>query len=285
MTVILDGKKVAADILKRLESQIREMGVRPRLAIVLCGTDPASVVYTRIKKKKAQEIGIDATIYHFSELISQENLSKEVQKLNVTADGIIVQLPLPSHIDPKEVIEQIDPQKDSDGLTSVNMGGVLTGKEKVVPATAKCILTLLGAYNIDVEGKDVTIINWSILIGKPLALMLANRGATVTICHTRTKNLHKHARSADILISAVGKHNFITNDMVKEDAIVIDVGTVKINNRIKGDVDFENVKNKTTFITPVPGGVGPMTVAGLLENVVEAKIKESNTLRWGDKND
>ena len=227
-----------------------------------------------MKKKKAEVIGIKTDIIKLRKDISEEEIIEKIKESNIKYDGVMVQLPLPKKIDSKKIINQIDPKKDVDGLTGTNLGKTLSGDESLSPATAKGIIKLLDHYNIDVKSKEITIINHSNIMGKPLAMMLINRGATVTICHEHTKTIYKHTKKADIVISGVGITNFIQENMVKEGSIIIDVGISKLNDKITGDVNFETVSKKTSYITPVPGGVGPMTIACLLENVVNSVTKD-----------
>jgi methylenetetrahydrofolate dehydrogenase (NADP+) / methenyltetrahydrofolate cyclohydrolase len=268
---VLDGKKLSQKILEGLKKTIIEKNVRPKLAIVRVGINQQSKIYTEIKCKKSVAIGVAARIYHF-QTISEAELITKVKELCEENDGIIVQLPLPQEIDAQKVINCIEPSKDVDGLTTINQGKNLVGEVSLLPATPKGILRLLDEYKITVLGKRVTIINRSNIVGKPLAVMLTQRGATVTICHSKTENLEEHTKIADIVVSAVGKKDFIREDMVKEGVVIIDVGINKEDGIVMGDVDYENVKKKASWITPVPGGVGPMTVAMLLENVVAAKL-------------
>ncbi|MBI2133136.1 bifunctional methylenetetrahydrofolate dehydrogenase/methenyltetrahydrofolate cyclohydrolase FolD [Candidatus Woesearchaeota archaeon] len=269
MATILDGKKTAEKIRNGLAERIK--GVKPGLAVVLVGNDPASVTYVASKEKACSEIGIFSEIHRLPESAKQQELISLVKKLSSESriHGILVQLPLPPNVDKDEVIESIAVEKDVDGFTRLNMGGLASGRKCIFPCTPKGIIRLLDEYGIPIEGKNVVVIGRGQSVGKPLALMLINRSATVTVCHSKTKNLEDHAKKADILIAAVGKPDFITADMIKEGAVVIDVGINRINGRLCGDVDFESVKKKAGFITPVPGGVGPMTVAMLLENTVE----------------
>ncbi len=282
MVIILDGKKVAGFILNRIKSIIEDQELTLSLAIVLCGERPESVLYTAMKQKKAAEIGIVATIHRFPENILPEELCAAITKLNQEVDGIIVQLPLPKDMDPALVLKSINPSKDVDGLTIESLGKVLKGNEEAAPATPKGIINLLEFYNIPIKGKKIVIINHSNILGKPLAMMLVNRGATVTICHEFTTDLAAHTQTADILICGVGIPHFIRANMIKENAVIIDVGINRMDDKIIGDIDFEGVQHKASYITPVPGGVGPVTVATLLENVVNCKLKITTTASCGD---
>jgi len=263
-------------ILESLKEKIQGFESKPILSIILCGEDKDSVLYTNIKKKRGEEIGMQVDIHKVSSDVTQEKLIETIKELNKTSTGLIVQLPLPSEINANEIVEAIDPDKDVDGLTPLNFGKTLTEKEELASATPKGIIKLLEEYNIEIKGKEVTIVNNSNIIGKPLAIMMANRGATVTICHSKTKDLAKNTKNADILITGVGKPGLITGDMIKEDAVVIDAGIAENDGKWKGDVTFDEVKEKVSYITPVPGGVGPMTVAMLLENVVIAYELQRN---------
>lgn len=276
MAQILDGKKTAQEILGGLKAIITEKNIVPHLAIVLCGNNPESLVYTSLKQKRAGEIGIKAELYSFPESISQEELAAKIKEINASCDGMIIQLPLPKHLDARRLINLIDPEKDVDGLTDISLGRLMNNQPGLVPATPKGVIRLLEKYALPLEGKEVVIINRSTLVGKPLAQLFLNQNATVTICHRHTLDIKKHTLRADIVVSAVGQLKFITADMVKEGAVVIDVGTTKVENKIAGDVDFEAVKEKASFITPVPGGIGPMTIAMLLENLVQAKLSNRN---------
>lgn len=272
MAKILDGKKLAESILAELKRKIAGMETAPRLSAVLCGEKPESVLYTDIKKKKGGDIGINVDIHKLPESASQKEVIDLIKKLNKESDGIIIQLPLPEKLKQSqpEIIEAIDPAKDVDGLTSLNLGKTLAGEETFVPATPKGIIRLLESYKIPVKGKNITIINHSNLLGKPLAAMLINRNATVTVCNEFTRDLAEHTKNADIFVTGAGKPGLIRSGMVKENAVVVDVGISKKGRNIEGDVDFEDVKKKASYITPVPGGVGPMTVAMLMENVLAA---------------
>ena len=277
MTKILDGKHISECILAELKEKISTFKRAPTLAIILCGDNPESIIYTDIKKKRGEEIGIKVDIHRKEKSVHENELLKLIKRLNEEYDGIIIQLPLPRHINSIKVIEAIDPKKDADGLTPFNLGKTLAGEEIIVPATPKGIICLLEQSGIIIKGKNVTIINHSILLGKPLAAMLLNRNATVTVCHEYSTDVKEKSRKADIIVTGVGIPKFITKDMVKQDAIVIDVGICKQGKKILGDVDFESVKEKTSNITPVPGGVGPMTVAMLMKNVVQAYEKNNSS--------
>ncbi len=272
MAIILDGKKLSNEIIEQLKQRIKQEKLLPSLAIVLCGESPASIMYTGMKKKVCAEIGITAEIFHFSEPVAEEEVIQKIISLNRQVDGIIVQLPLPVNLSRDKILSFIDPAKDVDGLTEVSLGGVLRYNEQLAPATPKGIIRLLEAYHISIKSKEVVIVNHSDIVGKPLAMMFANRGATVTVCHEFTERLSDHTKRADILVSGVGKPYFITKEMVKPQSVVVDVGINKIGNSTCGDVDGA-VSSVAAFLTPVPGGVGPMTIAMLLENVVNRASK------------
>ena len=271
MAIIIDGKLVAENITNELTKKVSTMSEKPHLVVIQIGENPASNIYVNLKKKKAELIGIKSTVLNYSEEISQEELIKKIGELNCdnSVHAILVQLPLPRHIDEREVIKAISPKKDVDGFTASNTGDLLNGiTPHAYPCTPKGVLRLLDEYKINPEGKHAVIVGRSNIVGKPLAIMLLNRNATVTICHSKTKNLQEITKQADILISAVGK-KMIFKDMVKKGAVVIDVGIFKDeNNKTTGDVAFDEVKEVASYITPVPKGVGPMTIASLMENTV-----------------
>jgi methylenetetrahydrofolate dehydrogenase (NADP+) / methenyltetrahydrofolate cyclohydrolase len=273
---IIDGKKISESILLGLKKEISKLNEKPKLSIILCGDLVESVIYTDIKKKKGTEIGIDVEIHKFPEDIKQDELIKKVKELNKELDGLIVQLPLPKLIDTNKILSAIEPSKDVDGLTQLNFGKTFIGEEELAPATPLGIIRLLEEYNINIKSKDIVIIGKSNIVGKPLAFMLANRGATVTLCHNNTKNLKEKTLKADIVVSATGKPNLITKDMVKEGVVIIDAGYGKKDGKAYGDVCFDEIKEKASYITPVPGGVGPMTVAMLLENTLKAYKRNKN---------
>jgi len=276
MVIIIDGKKLSAEIKEEVKAEVenlnKTLNIRPSLATILVGNNPASEIYVNLKHKACEECKINSLVERFPETITEKELLEKIYELNNNKDinGILVQMPLPRHINPAKIMSAILPLKDVDGFNPVNSGKIANNDETLAPCTPKGVIYMLEKYNIKIEGSEVVIINHSAVVGKPLALMLLNRNATVTVCHIFTKNLKEHTLKADILISAVGKPNLITEDMVKDGAIVIDVGISRSNNKVVGDVDFENVKNKASFITPVPGGVGPMTIAMLLKNTVNA---------------
>jgi methylenetetrahydrofolate dehydrogenase (NADP+)/methenyltetrahydrofolate cyclohydrolase len=251
---------------------ISSMGKRPHLAIVLVGNDPASEVYVRKKMEKAESVGVKASLKRLDEGTSEAELLKLVEELNgdKETDGFIVQSPLPKHINYSKVVETIDPKKDVDGWTSTNMGKMFLGiSGTFMPATPMGIIRMLEYYGVHLKGKNVTVIGRGNVVGKPLSFMLLERDATVTICHSKTRNLPDHTTRADVLVAAAGVPKLVTGDMVKEGAYVIDVGTTRVGDKIVGDVDFGSVIKKA-HCSPVPGGVGPMTVAMLITNVIEA---------------
>ena len=269
---LLDGKKLAQQLQQELKKKIQALKKKPHLVAVLVGDDPLSTLYVNTKEKACAIVGITSSKKQLPATISEQELIKTITTLNTDASvtGILVQLPLPSHINQTTILSAIDPKKDVDGMTPFQLGTLALGKEELVSCTAKGILTLLDFYKIPLQGKHVVIINHSILIGKPLSLLLLQRNATVTVCHAYTQNLETLTLQADILISGVGKPAFIKASMVKKGAVVVDVGISKTAKGIVGDVDFKEVSAKASFITPVPGGVGPMTIAILLQNTYEA---------------
>lgn len=272
MAIILDGKKLRDKIFEDLKAKLDKMAKKPTLAVILVGENPASQIYVRNKKKIAEKLGINSISIEYPSEITENELLEKIDELNddenVTA--ILVQLPLPAHIDKNKVIDKILPQKDVDGLTPYNLGKLFSGEEPYVyPCTPKGILLLLDEYGIELEGKHVVVVGRSNLVGKPVAQLLLKRNATVTMCHSHTKNLANITKTADIVVSAVGK-NVIGEKMLKSNCVVVDVGIFKDENgKISGDVDFENVSKIAAYISPVPGGVGPMTIASLMLNTVE----------------
>ncbi len=280
--VILDGKKAALDLKEevrvRLANYYKKGAPQCNLAIIMVGDNPASEVYVRNKAKACEAVGIGGKLIKLNENTTQEELEKYIKA--VTKDpkvhGVMVQLPLPSHLDEDRATELVPPEKDVDGFTTASLGKLAVGKQGFLSCTPGGIIYLLKKYKIVLAGKHAVIIGRSKIVGKPLALALLNENCTVTVCHSRTKNLAKITSKADILISAVGKAGFITADMVNLSAVVVDVGINRIDNKIVGDVDYNSVSKKTSFITPVPGGVGPMTVAYLMKNTFLAYQKSLN---------
>ncbi|NQV08956.1 bifunctional methylenetetrahydrofolate dehydrogenase/methenyltetrahydrofolate cyclohydrolase FolD [Candidatus Woesearchaeota archaeon] len=272
---IIDGKAIADKIIEGLKEKIDGLDKKPGLAVVLVGDNPASSVYVNIKSIACEKAGIRDMKQHLPENTSEEEVLGLIEELNNDSDvdGILVQLPLPKHIDEHKIIEAINPLKDVDGFHFTSIGNLFINREKFVPCTPKGIIRLLEEEGIEIEGKHAVVVGRSNIVGKPVAMLLMNRNATVTVCHSKTKDLGEETRKADILIAAVGKPKLITADMVKQGAVVVDVGINKVDDRLIGDVDFDDVKEKAGYITPVPKGVGPMTVAMLLENTFEAYNK------------
>jgi len=274
--MIIDGKKIASEIQEDTKKEIKELKAKyhqlPCLATVVVGVDEPSEVYVKKRGKTCEEIGIISKMHSLPDDSNERDVLELIEKLNndEKIHGIIVQLPLPKHIDKRKISEAVSPEKDVDCLNPLNIGRLASGDETVTPCTPKAIIVILEKLGIEIKGKNVVVVGRSRIVGRPLALMLINRDATVTICHTKTKNLKEHTRKADILIAAAGSPGLIKKSMVKENAVVVDVGINVVNNKIVGDADFENIKNKASFITPVPGGVGPVTVAMLMKSTVEA---------------
>ena len=277
MSKIIDGKKIRDEILDGLKKQVKQYMIKPCLAVIQIGDDEASNTYIRSKEKACNDIGIYFKYIKFQESSKEIEVINKILELNNDeyVHGILLQLPLPSGFNQDKLINYIARNKDVDGLTDINIGKIFNNKPGLVSCTPQGIMKLLERENVDIEGKNVTIVGRSNLVGKPLLGLMLNKNATVTICHSYTENLKKHTKNADILIVAVGKKHFITEDMVKEDAVVIDVGINRVENKLYGDVDYANVKGKVSKITPVPGGVGPMTVAMLMSNVIKAYEKWS----------
>lgn len=277
MTQILDGKKLRDKILEELKVKIDRFEIKPTLVVILVGDNPASKIYVNNKKKTAEKLGINSEIINYPSNVSEKEILDKIEELNndenVTA--ILVQLPLPEHISKENIMNKISPSKDVDGFTPYNFGKLFSGETpSVYPCTPKGILLLLDEYGIELDGQHVVVVGRSNIVGRPLAQMLLNRNATVTVCHSHTKNLAQITKTADILISAVGK-NIIEGEMLKSDCVVVDVGIFKDNDgKTRGDVDFGNASKVASYITPVPGGVGPMTIASLMLNTVELFEKE-----------
>ena len=276
MSQIIDGKELAKNIRLKLKDEVIELknaDINPKLAVIMVGDDRASKVYVKNKSKACEDVGIEYEEYILSANTKMEELLELIEKLNndETVHGILVQSPLPNGLDANEAFRTISPKKDVDGFNPINVGKLSLNQDCFVSCTPYGIIKMLEAYNIEIEGAHVVIIGRSNIVGKPLAQCLLNKNATVTICHSRTKNLKELTKQADILIAAIGKARFITEDMVKEGATVIDVGINRTDDgKLLGDTDFENIKDKVSYITPVPGGVGPMTIAMLMHNVVKA---------------
>ena len=279
---IIDGKAISAKTKEELRLEVaslKEKGVSVGLAVIIVGDDPASRVYVNNKKKACELLGIYSEEYALPADTDMENLLGLIKELNGRSDinGILCQLPLPRHLDEKAVINAISPEKDVDAFHPVNVGKIMIGDFDFLPCTPAGVMRLLDEEGINPEGKNCVVIGRSNIVGKPMSMLLLHRNATVTICHSRTKNLSEITKKADILVAAVGKANFVTSDMVKDGAVVIDVGINRLaDGKLCGDVDFENVKEKCSHITPVPGGAGPMTIAMLMANTVTAAKKQNN---------
>ncbi|VVB95105.1 Bifunctional protein FolD protein [uncultured archaeon] len=273
---VIDGRKIAQDIegevKKEVEIFIREHGIRPALATILVGEHPPSKLYVKLKHWACKRVGILSEDHKFPQETRQDEIIRLIDTLNRRPEihGILVQLPLPKHIDERDVMMRIKPEKDVDGFSPENMGKMLIGREGFVPCTPKGIVRALSEFNIDLQGKEVVVVGHSNVVGKPAAIMLLNRNATVRICHVYTKDLKSHTKEADILIVATGVRGLVKADMVKEGAIVFDVGITWLDERVYGDVDFDDVLPKVKLISPVPGGVGPMTIAILMEHTLQA---------------
>lgn len=282
MYKIIDGKEVAASVRESIKKEVEVLekdGKKTGLAVIIVGNNPASRVYVNNKKKGCAEVGMESFEYALPEETTTDELLELVEKLNndTAVDGILCQLPLPSQIDEKKVLNAIAPNKDVDAFHPVNTGHIMIGDHSFLPCTPAGIMEMLKYYNISVEGKECVVIGRSNIVGKPMAMLLLGQNGTVTICHSRTKNLKEVTRRADILVAAVGKAYFVTEDMVKDGAVVIDVGMNRnADGKLCGDVDFDKVKDKCSFITPVPGGVGPMTITMLLKNTLTASKENFN---------
>jgi len=283
MAQLIDGKLVSKKEREAISEKVnllKEKGINPTLAVILVGNDPASAVYVRNKQRACIETGITPIQITLPESTSEEELLSEIDKLNADegVHGILVQLPLPAHISDKKIIERIATIKDVDAFTHDSVGRIVEGSYRFLPCTPAGIMKLLEHYEVDVCGKECVIIGRSNIVGKPMALLMLNKSGTVTVCHSKTKNLKEITQGADILVAAVGKANFVTADMIKEGAVVIDVGINRLDNgSLCGDVDFSEVEKKASMITPVPGGVGPMTITMLMNNTLlaaELKLSE-----------
>lgn len=279
MAIIINGKELAKKIRQDLKEEVeglKQKGITPKLAVIMVGNDSASAVYVRNKSKACNEIGIA-----FEEFLLEENTTREqllglIKELNQREDvhGILLQSPIPKHLDIREAFNAIDDKKDVDGFHPINVGKLAIGEDCFISCTPAGVMKMLEEYKIEIQGKNAVVIGRSNIVGKPLAQCLLNKNATVTICHSKTKNIAEIAKQADILVAALGKPKFVTADMVKDGAVVIDVGINRNENgKLVGDVDFENIEPKASYITPVPGGVGPMTIAMLMTNVVKAAKK------------
>lgn len=277
---IIDGNSISKQIRAELSDEVKklqsERNITPGLAVVLVGENPASQVYVRMKEKACEEVGLYSRKITLPEDTSEKELLDILDELNGDnkIHGILVQLPLPKHIDENKVLRKIDPEKDVDGFHPVNVGKLVIGEPSFVPCTPQGVIELLKRSGTEISGADAVIVGRSNIVGKPVAMLLMHENATVTVCHSKTKNLAEKTQRADILVAAIGRPKFITADMVKEGATVIDVGVNRLEDKLVGDVDFEPVKEKAGAITPVPGGVGPMTIAMLLTNTVKSASKK-----------
>lgn len=273
---IIDGKLLASKIKEELKKEVhslKEQGIKPCLAVVLVGENKASQKYVSFKEKTCQELGIESLVYRLPENTDESSLIKLIDGLNDNpqVNGILVQLPLPKHLNQQKILEKINPSKDVDGFTPYCLGKLLMDTPLFIPCTPKGVLRMLDEYKINLEGKNAVVIGRSVIVGKPLSLLLLKRNATVTVCHSKTKELQGITKRADILCVAIGKEKFINASMIKEGAVVVDIGiNVTADGKVVGDVAFNEVKEKTSYITPVPGGVGPMTIAMLMENTIYA---------------
>jgi len=282
---LIDGKKVSAEIKEEIAAEVKEIinkgGKKPHLAAILVGHDGGSETYVAHKVKSCEQVGFDSTLVRFEDDVTEAELLAKIDELNKNndIDGFIVQLPVPKHIDEQKIIEAIDPKKDVDGFHPVNVGNMVIGIDAFVSATPAGIVDLLQRYNIETSGKNVVVLGRSNIVGRPMSVLLSQKGldATVTVCHSRTKDLPSVVKQADIIIAAIGIPEFVTKDMVKEGAVIIDVGTTRVKSdltksgwKLKGDVKFDEVADKCSYITPVPGGVGPMTIVSLLKNTLKA---------------
>ncbi len=271
----MDGKALSQSLTEKFRvevSRLVDIGIRPSLAIIMVGEDHASKIFVKNKVNLCASVGVNARVLAKPSTLTEGELLEIIKALNddENTHGILVQLPLPPHINSYRVLASIEPLKDVDGLTPLNLGKIAHGDETLAPCGAKAVIKLLETYGVNLEGLNMCIVSNSILVGKPLAMMATNRFATVTMCHVKTRNLREYTSNADVLVSATGVAHIIKPDMVKEGAVVVDVGIAKLGGKIVGDVDFENVKNRASMITPVPGGVGPMTVAMVVDNLLNA---------------
>ena len=274
---VIDGKALAESIRKEIKEKIEKSNKRPGLAVVIVGEDPASKIYVRNKIKACNELGIRSYSYELPATSSQEEVERLLDKLATDhdVDGILLQLPLPVHLNAEQACKRIPVEKDVDGFSAENLGKLMQRKQSVVACTPFGVMKILESEKVDLKGKHAVVLGRSETVGKPMAMLLLNADATVTVCHSKTKNLKEICKTADVLISAIGKPKFVTADMVKEDAVVIDVGINRDENgKLCGDVDFEQVKEKVSLISPVPGGVGPMTITMLLYNTCLVAFKE-----------
>jgi methylenetetrahydrofolate dehydrogenase (NADP+) / methenyltetrahydrofolate cyclohydrolase len=283
MTTVLDGRKVADKILQKVKEdveQLKKRDINPKLTVILVGENPASLAYIRQKLKSCKKTGIEDELAEYPESVTTEELIAKINELNEESSvhGMIVQLPLPKHVSEPEVIKAVDPEKDVDGFQAYNVGKMFLSSEfeHLAPCTPKGVIHIMEHYDLPIAGKEAVIIGKSNIVGKPMAIMLLNRGATVTVCHRKTQDVKEHTLRADIVVSAVGKPKLVTADMIKEGAVVIDIGYNLVDGKAVGDVDFEPVSKKASAVTPTPGGTGPTTVACLLENVVTAAQRQNS---------
>ena len=281
MAIIIDGKELAKKTRTNLKiecEELKEKGITPKLAVIMVGNDPASKVYVRNKSKACEDVGVEYEEYILDNNIEQKDLINLIKKLNedTKINGILLQSPIPNHLDINEAFRTINYKKDVDGFHPMNVGKLTLNQDTFVSCTPYGVMRMFEEYNIDLSGKNVVILGRSNIVGKPLIQCCLNKNATVTVCHSKTQNIKEITKKADVLISAIGKPVFVTEDMVKKDAVVIDVGINRLDTgKIVGDVDFNSVQQKASYITPVPGGVGPMTIAMLMNNVIKA-TKEQN---------
>lgn len=283
MATLLDGKAMAAALMEELKKRVialKEKNIYPGLAVILVGDDPASQIYVRSKEKACAELGIYSRTLRLADATTQEQLESLIENLNQDEkiSGILLQLPLPKGLDEAKALLRIAPEKDVDGFHIANAGRLFTGQSGVLPCTPKGIIHMLKKARVPLSGKEAVVVGRSNLVGKPIAMLLLNENCTVTLCHSKTENLASHTRRADILVSAVGKPRFITADMIKSGAAVIDVGINRVDGKVVGDVDFENAEKIAGYISPVPGGVGKMTIGMLMENTLEAAERKAGFL-------
>lgn len=280
MYKLIDGKVISAAVKERVKAEVttlKQQGITTGLAVIIVGEDPASKVYVNNKKKACEALGIISEEYALPETTTQEELLSLIDTLNKkeSINGILCQLPLPKHLDETAVINAILPEKDVDAFHPINVGKIMQGDFDFVPCTPAGVMEMLAFEGIEISGKTCVVIGRSNIVGKPMAMLLLHKNGTVTICHSRTKNLKEVCQNADILVAAVGRPNFVTADMVKDGAVVIDVGINRVDGKLVGDVDFNDVCEKASYITPVPGGVGPMTIAMLMQNTLTAAKKQN----------
>ena len=272
---IIDGKAISEQLRDKLREEVADLserGAKPCLAVIIVGEDPASKVYVRNKERACKQLGMDSILLRLPESTTQEELLGEVRRLNAdrAVNGVLVQLPLPAHLDEQAVLREISPEKDVDGFHAVNAGRLMQGERCTVACTPAGCLDLIRSTGMKIEGAEAVVVGRSNIVGKPMAMLLLQNNATVTICHSRTRNLAEVTRRADILVAAVGRPRMITGDMIKPGAVVIDVGINRVDGKLVGDVDFESAQEVAGWITPVPGGVGPMTITGLMRNTIAA---------------